>query len=277
MKLKQQNHICAFLGLGLLIFLSLFCARGETAPFPFSKTILIAAAGEFSLPDRPTAPVPPTRPGEQKAKEKDAPQKPPAKAPAPPPKAVEKQAVKEEKPPPKDPATPQPQTTQPQRTQPDKAPAIGVDEDEPPERVQTKTPEEKEAPFLQAFIKNSLYAIALLSVIALTLYLYFTTPKEPKTKKRPPASKNATSIAQPTRIPNEKAAATTGLDKVKITNKSLLEQLIKYDMETYGEIRSNLDYEQPAYVERLIRKYGGDDKNIINRAIHLFYANRDKK
>lgn len=72
------------------------------------------------------------------------------------------------------------------------------------------------------------------------------------------------------------SAAELGL-RAKLKNKSLLEQLVKYDMETYGEIRSDLSYDDPYWVEHLIRKYGGGDKSKVNRAILSYHAKRNRK
>lgn len=170
----------------------------------------------------------------------------------------------------------------------------------PQEILQEAFPETKDAekkPTAEAEKeKNSLslpqqlgYTAAMAALIGLTAYLYTTTPQAsrktraaslPKKTRRPSfsapykencAEKRKQKLPPPTNPINPLQSAGT-----KIKNTSLLEQLVKYDMETYGRLRSNLDYEQPAYVEKLIKKYGNGDQAKINRAINAFYQSRNK-
>lgn len=137
--------------------------------------------------------------------------------------------------------------------------------------------------------KKIIYTVLAALLSAGTAYFYLTTPRDTATPTTTAANTQTRRSKQPDSIAPKPKSSPPAKPKQppreapplaiesKIKNTSLLEQLIKYDMENYGELRSNLDYEQPAYVEKLIRKYGGDDKNKINRAINLFYISRNNK
>lgn len=146
---------------------------------------------------------------------------------------------------------------------------------EPKENVPETTLNNK--PASVPLIDKLLYAAIMIALIGFTAYLYFTTPKG--VKEPPPRRRTAAPNIpeQPRKKDNPATPVQPFSLEVKIKNPSLLEQLVKYDMEAYGELRADLDYEQPAYVERLIRKYGNGDQAKINRAINLFYTRRNNK
>lgn len=109
------------------------------------------------------------------------------------------------------------------------------------------------------WINKLLYNLLFIIPAAAAVYIFFRN--ENKTAKPPDAKEDKP-------LPEISA---------HIKNASLLEQLIKFDMETHGKLRSGLDYEHPKLVEKLIIKYGRGDKAKIERAIQSFYKNRTKK
>lgn len=109
------------------------------------------------------------------------------------------------------------------------------------------------------WINKLLYNLLFIIPAAAAVYIFFRN--ENKTAKPPDAKEDKP-------LPEISA---------HIKNASLLEQLIKFDMETHGKLRPGLDYEHPKLVEKLIIKYGRGDKAKIERAIQSFYKNRTKK
>lgn len=145
-----------------------------------------------------------------------------------------------------------------------------------PQELNAKAParESLSLPFLFYFI-----LFGILGGAVYYIYRRLKDPAELEMAKQPLSSFTAgktTPQVAVTAASKPPSAAELGL-KAKLKNKSLLEQLIKYDMETYGEIRSDLSYDDPYWVEHLIRKYGGGDKGKINRAILSYHAKRNRQ
>lgn len=238
----------------------------------------LLAASDLQLPEKPKPPLPPTTP-KSHSNEKAVEQQPPAnQQPIKSPKQSQSTQLDDEKKPSPKPVSDTksqseaPSTSIPATSTTNNMSTINNTQDE---SVAKAVPSPKKSDtFFNNFITYSLYSILILSIIICTGYLYFTTPKDrPKQRTSLPTKQTSTST-----LPL-KTDLTSGtmLNDIKITNRSLLEQLIKYDLDTYGEIRTNLDYEQPAYVEKLIRKHCGHDKAKLNHAIQLFYQNRNRK
>lgn len=251
----------------LLFFSTLFC--GIPFDVPSAQASLLSEKSYSTILPGPTPPVAPNAPSkpllnekkENKAAPKEQePQKKPIPAAKPQPEKTPEKALEQV-----------PKSTEKQ--QPPSSRLQKGEEGESTSKSIAETPKDKKA--LEIEEKSALplleiapYFVLFFLIGASTLYVYgqYCSPKEP-IKKQKKLSPQPRQTAPPVEL--EIAA--------KIKNKSLLEELVKYDMETYGELRPTLNYDHPLYVEQLIVKYGHGNKEKIHRAIELYNQRRSPK
>lgn len=246
-------QVCLFLS--ILFYNVLFDVRsGQAALYPENEPINYSSV--FPGPTPPVAPTAPAKPKlnknqeNQTAPKEPAPQKKPIPATKPQPQKPLEKAIEK---------VPEPAEKQQSSFS-------------SPEKVETDEITGKSTAAEKNNAPSSLgimgYFVLFLLVGAGGLYAYFHyIPQNKPTKKQKKSLPQPRQSVRPAEL--EIAA--------KIKNKSLLEQLIKYDMETYGELRPTLNYDHPFYVEQLIVKYGYGNKEKIHRAIQLYHQRSSQK
>lgn len=295
-----------------IVFIFVLAAVAFNVLFAVQETAF-SALREHEKISGPSPPVPPRKPSMQDQQKKEA--KPSTgndgwEFPSKPLPEPEFKLPVEKKAPPKIEAKPKRETAQPENgqqaqslTQPQKQirqtvpPAAVPDGAVPLEKTDAalQAGSEKEAPKLhEAGGKLPMggtlsfpvfFYFVLFAILGGAVYYIYRRLKDPAAlDEAKQLSKSFVSIKKNMDRKEKDAAASSrppsagelGL-QAKVKNKSLLEQLIKYDMETYGEIRADLSYDDPYWVEHLIRKYGKGDKSRINRAILSYHAKRNRK
>lgn len=251
-----------------ILLAGICCASEGNRAYAFEK---------IPEPTAPTAPIAPTKPtlerGRLPNKSQPAPaaepqekkmlpskpeirKTPPAQPETPPKQNEEKAAAPMDNPPPlrQNAVTPPPVLESPDKEKMNQAENII----EPKSDRDADIAAEAAAP-IPDWINKLLYNLLFIVPAAAAVYIFFRN--ENKTSK-PPDSKEDKPLPE---------------ISAHIKNASLLEQLIKFDMETHGKLRPGLDYEQPELVEKLIIKYGHGNKVKIERAIQSYHKNRTKK
>lgn len=141
--------------------------------------------------------------------------------------------------------------------------------DKPKSNAEKLRPELKLSAYLPTFL------LLCLIFILLTAVFYFY--RKLKTIELTPPKPTFTMPQAKLKTLYEKIEELAPKKQNKIKNASLLEQLVKYDMETYGELRPTINYDEPYYIEQLIKKYGRGDQEKIHHAIYKFHENRNKR
>lgn len=272
---RLSRYLVGFL---LAFLLTPFSERCAAAELTRQSVPAFYLSDKLQGPTPPVKPLPPARPSLEGRQDRPAPppipERPRQKERPP----MEKTVQIKEKDRTKTPAETK-SAEQPAKRTPESEGSAATSDKKAPTKNMKKAPyaekkdaQEQDRQFIRDWIKNTIYFLLIFAICGAILYVHHKhPPKEKKARSQIPS--------QPRPTPQLDAAPSFPTESFtpNIKNMSLLEQLIKYDMETYGELRSTLNYDQPAYVELLIRKYGGDDNKKINRAINLFHMRRNKQ